>query len=201
MIAGIILAAGASSRMGSPKALLEYKGELFVNRLIRILGAVADPVIVVLGYHAGAIRPKIDRRATIVINPAPERGQLSSFQTALHAIPRDAEGVLFTTVDCPAVHPETVTSIVTAFEQREPGKFLAIPRVNFHGEMKRGHPVCATRQLIGEFLALPADSQAKNVIHRHIPDTVYVDVDDPGILADVDDPEGYRRLIESASSN
>ena len=52
MIAGIILAAGASSRMGTPKALLEYRGETFVDRLVRVLGAVCDPVIVVLGYHA-----------------------------------------------------------------------------------------------------------------------------------------------------
>jgi len=56
VIAGIILAAGASSRMGSPKALLEYRGETFAGRLVRVLSKVCNPVIVVLGYHAAAIR-------------------------------------------------------------------------------------------------------------------------------------------------
>ena len=56
MIAGIILAAGASSRMGRPKALLDYRGETFLGRLIRVLGTSCDPVIVVLGYHADLIR-------------------------------------------------------------------------------------------------------------------------------------------------
>ena len=53
VIAGIILAAGASSRMGSPKALLDYRGETFVNRLVRVLSGVCDPVIVVLGVSCG----------------------------------------------------------------------------------------------------------------------------------------------------
>src|SRR5260221_10022704 len=81
VIAGIILAAGASSRMGSPKALLDFRGERFIERLVRVFSCVCDPVIVALGYHADAIRPAIQASARIVINPAPERGQLSSLQT------------------------------------------------------------------------------------------------------------------------
>ena len=96
MIAGIILAAGASSRMGSPKALLDYRGESFIGRLVRVISSVCDPVIVVLGYHADAIRPAIKGAASTVINPAPERGQISSLQIALAALPDDVEGFLFT---------------------------------------------------------------------------------------------------------
>ena len=66
VIAGIILAAGASSRMGTPKALLDYRGETFVGRLIRVLGACCHPVIVVLGYHADAIRQQVPAAASIV---------------------------------------------------------------------------------------------------------------------------------------
>ena len=65
-IAGIILAAGASSRMGSPKALLDYRGETFIARLARVLSGACSPVIVVLGYHAEAIRSVIPDHATIV---------------------------------------------------------------------------------------------------------------------------------------
>jgi molybdenum cofactor cytidylyltransferase len=193
VIAGIILAAGASSRMGSPKALLEYRGETFIGRLVRVLSKVCDPVIVVLGYHAAAVRPGIDGNAKIVINPAPERGQLSSLQTALSALPADGEGFLFTPVDSPAVAVETVERVAAEFRRRDPQTVFVIPR--FHG--KRGHPVFATRAIAAEILALPATDQARDVVHRHIAETIYVDVDDPGILTDVDDPEAYRLLTQS----
>jgi molybdenum cofactor cytidylyltransferase len=71
---------------------------------------------------------------------------------------------------------------------------LAIPR--FEG--RRGHPVCARRELIAEFLALPAEGQAKEVVHRHVDRTRYLDTFDAGVLSDIDDPEAYRILQESA---
>ena len=71
---------------------------------------------------------------------------------------------------------------------------LALPR--FQG--RRGHPIFFRKELIAEFLALPADSQAKSVVDRHAGRAKFVDVDDAGILTDVDDPAAYRRLIESA---
>lgn len=193
MIAGIILAAGASSRMGSPKALLDYRGEMFVERLIRVLSRVCDPVIVALGYHAGAIRPAIAATATIVTNPAPERGQLSSLQTALAALPAGAEGFLFTPVDSPAVEPATVECLAAEFRRRDPAASFVIPR--YRG--KHGHPVFAARAIADELLALPATAQAREVVHRHVADTVYIDVEDPGILVDVDDPAAYRGITES----
>ena len=198
VIAGIILAAGASSRMGSPKALLEYRGETFVHRLVRVLSGVCDPVIVVLGYHADAIRASVDdAAASIAINPAPERGQLSSLQTALATLPADAEGFLFTPVDSPAVEIETIERVAAEFRRRDAETALVIPR--YAG--KHGHPVFAARAIADEFLALPLTAQARDVIHGHVPRTMYVDVDDPGILRDVDDPESYRRLSEAEAAS
>ncbi len=193
MIAGIILAAGASSRMGSPKALLDYRGETFIQRLVRVLSAACDPVIVVLGYHADALRPAVPD-ATIVVNPAPERGQLSSLQTGLAALPPDAEGFLFTPVDSPAVEVATVERLAAEFQRRDPSTQLVIPR--FRG--KHGHPVFASRAIADELSGLPLTAQARDVIHGHVSDTLYIDVDDPGILIDVDDREAYRRLSEAA---
>jgi molybdenum cofactor cytidylyltransferase len=193
VIAGVILAAGASSRMGSPKALLDYRGETFVGRLVRVLSGVCGRVIVVLGYHAESIRPAIDCGARVVINPAPERGQLSSLQTALAELPESAEGFMFVPVDCPAAEPETVGLILAAFRGRESGIHFVVPQ--YRG--KHGHPVCASRDIAEEILALPSTAQARDVVHRHVPDTLYIDVDDPGILTDVDDPERYRRLAEA----
>jgi len=193
VIAGIILAAGASSRMGSPKALLDYRGETFIQRLMRVLSTVCDPVIVVLGYHADALRPAVPD-ATIVVNPAPERGQLSSLQSGLAALPPDAEGFLFTPVDSPAVAMATVERLALEFRRRDPSKLLVIPR--FAG--KRGHPVFATLAIAAELSALPLTAKARDVIHSHVADTLYIDVNDSRILADIDDREAYRRLSEAS---
>jgi CTP:molybdopterin cytidylyltransferase MocA len=189
VIAGIILAAGASSRMGTPKALLDYRGATFLDRLVGVLGSVCDPVMVVLGYHAEEIRAKT--RARFVVNLDPSRGQLSSLQTALAQVPEEAEGFLFMPVDCPSVEAETVGRIVDAFRSKD--ALLVIPR----HEGRRGHPVCVRRALIAEFLALPAEGQAKEVVRRHGERTYFLDCGDAGVLSDIDDPEAYRVLQET----
>jgi molybdenum cofactor cytidylyltransferase len=191
MIAAVILAAGASSRMGSPKALLDYHGEVFLNRLIRVLGRVCDPVVAVLGYGEEQIRSKINGQVLLATNPKPERGQLSSLQTGLRAVPLGAEGFLFTPVDSPAVLESTIDTLAERFRSRGPQTLFVIPRC----KGKRGHPVFAAPELIRDFLALGPGAQAKDLVHRHIPQTEYVDVDDAGILADIDDPAAYRDLV------
>ena len=197
MIAGVILAAGASSRMGGhPKALLTYQGETFVARLVRVLSAVCDPVIVVLGYHADHIEPVVPPGARVVINPAPERGQLSSLQTGLAELPDDAEGFMFVPVDCPAAEPATVASVAAAFRARDPKIQFVVPQ--YRG--KHGHPVCASREIARKLLALPATAQARDVVHAHVPDTLYIDVDDPGILTDIDNLERYQNLAQHVPS-
>jgi molybdenum cofactor cytidylyltransferase len=198
VIAGIILAGGASSRMGSPKALLEYRGESFVQRLVRLLSPVCERVIVVLGYHSAAIRPGIPGSAVVTVNPAPERGQLSSLQTGLAVLPANVDGFLFTPVDSPAVESETVERLADEFRRRDPATLLVIPRIQTPSGPRRGHPIFAARAIAEELLALPSTAKASDLIHGHIPQTVYVDVTDLGILTDIDDREAYRHLSEAA---
>lgn len=192
-LAGLILAAGESRRMGSPKALLEFDGETFLDRLILALGASCSPVIVVLGCEAQRIGAGLRRAeaATIVTNPDYRRGQLSSLQRGLAAVPPAAEGVMFTLVDYPAVRPSTIARLAWRFQTRQPQEWLVVPR----SQGRHGHPVCLVCDLIPEFLALAGDAQARDVIRGHRKQTVYEDVDDAGILEDVDDPESYARLI------
>lgn len=190
MLAAIILAAGASSRMGSPKALLEYQSETFVGRLVRVLQEVAEPVIVALGYQADAIRPLVPPAAIIAVNPQPERGQLTSLQCALALVPESADGFLFLPVDCPTVKTNTLSRLERAFVERDDRIEIVVP--SYGGQ--HGHPVLASRKVAAQLLALPETAAARDVIHRLVPFTQYVDVDDPGVLNDIDDRAAYERL-------
>jgi CTP:molybdopterin cytidylyltransferase MocA len=108
---GLILAAGESRRMGSPKALLEFQGETFLDRLIGLFSRRCSPVIAVLGAQQEMVRAGLRRAdvALLVENPDFRLGQLTSMQCGLRAVPAEADGVLFTLVDHPAVTPPPLT--------------------------------------------------------------------------------------------
>lgn len=185
----MILAAGESRRMGFPKALLTYRGATFVDTLAGLLGARCSPVVVVLGAHAERIQARVTQSATLVVNPHYARGQTTSMQCGLRAVPAEAEGVVFTLVDHPAVAEATLDALLA-----EPRPLIRVPR---HAG-SRGHPIWFRRELIAEFLALPEDGAARDVVRRHAAETEFLDLDDPGILADIDDAEAYRRLTGAA---
>lgn len=179
-VAAIILAAGASSRMGRPKALLTYHGETFLARWIRMFRVYCEDVVVV------SSAPMDAAGARTVVNPEPERGMLSSLQCGVASLAGDVRAAAFTPVDLPAVSESTVADLIGGWS----GELVRIPRCGG----RRGHPVVVARPLFGEFLALPPTAEARAVIRRREVDIAYLDVDDPGILADVDTPADYERL-------
>ena len=190
-IAGIILSGGASRRMGTPKALLRFRNETFLDRLIRVFSAFCDPVIVVVGQHADQIRAGIERGGEVLfaVNPDPERGMLSSLQCGLALVPLEAAAAMFLPVDHPQIAPLTVQSVVERFHRdRSP---VTVPV--YRGE--HGHPVCSARPLIDELLALPFDAKASDIIHRHVAQTNYLEVLDEAVVTDVDDPAAYAELL------
>jgi molybdenum cofactor cytidylyltransferase len=191
-VAGLILAAGESRRMGTPKALLSYRNETFLDRLCGLLAARCSPVIVVLGASAEAIRASSRRPATFVVNPDYRAGQTGSLQCGLRAVPAEAEGVLFTLVDHPAVDPATIDALLAP-----PRPPLRVPRY----QDRRGHPIWFHRAVIPEFLALPSDGAARDVVRAHASETEFLDLLDPGILADIDDPEAFGALSGAALCN
>jgi molybdenum cofactor cytidylyltransferase len=190
-IAGLILAGGASRRMGTPKALLKFQNETFLDRMLRLFSNVSNPVIVVLGHQSSQIRSGIARSADAIftVNPDPERGMLSSLQCGLTALPAETEAVMFTPVDHPNLQPATLEKLAALFQaHRAP---VIVPTY----EGQHGHPVCIERALAHELLALPPSAMASDVIHRYVGQTSYIEVNDPAVTTDVDDPEAYAGLL------
>lgn len=190
-IAGIILSGGASRRMGTPKALLRFQNETFLDRLIGLFSAVCDPIIVVVGLHADKIRSGIQRGNDVLyaVNPDPDRGMLSSLQCGLALVPPDADAAMFLPVDHPHLEISTLETLAARFRaERAP---VIVP--TYSGE--HGHPVCIARPLVAELLALPPEAKASDVIHRHVSRTIYVEVSDRAVVTDVDDPSAYADLL------
>ena len=196
MIPGVILAAGASSRMGRPKAILPtgVAGETFLSRLVETLwaGGVED-VVVVASEQSGDLEQAlagVSRAPRVVDNPHPERGQLSSVQVVLPAVDKPGvSGMLLTLVDVPFVSPATVRVVLEAFVK------TGAPIVRPASGDTHGHPVVFGRQLFDELRQASDAGGAKVVVRAHAADILNVPVDDPGAFTDVDTREDYERIV------
>ncbi len=177
---GIILAAGFSSRMGRTKALLDYHGETFVDRIRRILTPHCSEIFVV-GAPGSSFAG--------VINPDPSRGMLSSLQCGLAALPGDSSGCFFTLVDLPAIQSDTIALLSRAAGPTR----IVIPR--FQG--KNGHPVFLGHDLFEQFLSAHSNSTPKTIITNCSPSISHVDCDDAGTVRDADTPAQYQELISN----
>jgi molybdenum cofactor cytidylyltransferase len=194
MIAGIILAAGESQRMGRDKALLTYHGKTFLETIIQNLNAAGiEKIAVVLGHHAEVIQAKVNLAATqLVVNHEYPRGQTSSLQLGLETVATDQpDAVILCLVDHPAVPAEVIARLKQHFESTHAP--VIIPTHN--GE--RGHPVVISKALFPELLALSPGEPANAVIRKYRPETLFLEVADRGILIDVDEPRNYERLEEN----
>lgn len=191
MVAGLVLAAGESSRMGRDKALLAYRGHTFLETVLAALRqADVTHIAVVLGHHAEEIQRGVDLSGTtVVVNQNYRRGQTSSLQAGIRALEGpELEALVLTLVDHPAISPDVVQRLVSAF--RQDGSPLVVP--TYQG--RRGHPVLIGRTLFEEFKSLESSEGANTVLRRYREGTQLVEVEDPGVLLDVDDPETYRQL-------
>jgi molybdenum cofactor cytidylyltransferase len=191
-IAGVILAAGESSRMGFAKALLPYRETTFVEYLAGLLADHGlDPLFLVLGHDAGRIRAavRLPDPVRVLVNENYRQGQLSSLQVAIRAIQAEAvalRGLLLAPVDHPCLSAEALQQLLAVFAAEQPD--VAIPTA----AGRRGHPVVFAARLLPELLAAPLDQGARSVVRRH--EVREVPVGDEGVLADIDDPEIYRRV-------
>ncbi|MBI4441845.1 MAG: nucleotidyltransferase family protein [Acidobacteria bacterium] len=192
-VAGIVLAAGESRRMGSDKALLPLGRQTFLEHLLEVLRWDVPVRVVVLGHHAAEIEARLPRTSDLAVlhNPQYPLGQLSSLQVALrHLEKQPVEGVLVCLVDHPAINRSVVRMILEKF--RSTGAPVVIPA----HRGRRGHPVLFARSVFGELLEAPLEEGARRVVHNHASEIELVEVAWEGILWDIDQPADYQRLLE-----
>jgi len=197
MVGGIILAAGASSRMGRTKALLPSgDGRTFLERLVGTLreGGVGE-VVAVLGHDASRVEEhaaSAGLAARLVRNLSPDRGQLSSLLVGLDALSDlPLDGALIVPVDLPLVSPRTVERVVAAW--RSAGAPIARP---VREDGRHGHPVVFATRLFRELRAADLAVGARQVVRAHSSEILDVPLDDDeGAFEDIDTPADYERLI------
>jgi molybdenum cofactor cytidylyltransferase len=189
--AGVILSAGASSRMGRDKALLPWRGGTFLSAAIRALQPVTELVIVVAGANVASLAPIADAHAAfLAVNHNPQQGQFSSLQVGLQdVLNRGRDAAIVTLVDRPPPEIETIEKIKAAFLGDE-RIWAAVPE--FGG--KHGHPFVIGREMIEAFLRAPVHSTARDVEHANQAHIRYVPVNDPLVTANVDTPEDFEKL-------
>jgi molybdenum cofactor cytidylyltransferase len=185
----ILLAAGESRRMGYPKPLLKLGSRTFIEILAAAMLQSVARLIVVVGAHGDAVRGAIpaDPRILVIENPDFLKGQLSSIKAALPQVGAEAAGALIHLADHPMVHAETFAAVVDSYWRV--GKPIAIAR----HQGRRGHPVLFAREMFVELAAAPEDQGARAVVAADPSRVAYVDVDDPGVLTDLDTPEDLER--------
>ncbi len=192
MLAAVILAAGESSRMGSPKALLSYRGRPFLEHLLEV---TRQPRVgltrVVLGATADQIQSQfqIDPRM-LVVNPNWRQGQLSSLQAALRSLPAAiTDGILLCLVDHPLITRELIEELVEKFYAT--GKLIVLPIHNG----RRGHPVIFSSQLYPELLAAPVELGARAVVRAHVGDLLEVPTVEEGVVLNLNDAVALKRAL------
>jgi molybdenum cofactor cytidylyltransferase len=192
VLAAVILAAGASSRMGQPKQLLKFRGTSLLRRSIdTALAAGAEQVIVVLGHAADQLLPEVEATsATIVLNDQWMEGVSTSLRGGLAAVASDARGVFIYPADMPLVTPEALREL--ARRQQVSGRPAAMTEAGG----VRGVPVFITRSLFPALMIQEGDAGGAQYLRGHPESVEAVHFDDLDLVRDVDRPEDYSRLLE-----
>ena len=192
-IAGAVLAAGCSSRMGCNKLLLEWEGESLLNRAVRVAGeARLDPLIVVVGFEADrAAEMLAEEPCRIVLNPAHDLGMHSSAAAAADAVAQEAEALLIMLADMPLVTTAMLEEVQAEYVSS--GNRLVVSR---YGEVV-APPTLFDRSIFPHLQAMEGGN-VKTLIEKFWSDAAVLDLQ-PSLLRDIDTPDDFEALRANGS--
>lgn len=197
MIVGIILSAGESKRMGTPKQLLPWGKTIILQQVIDNAAAShLEQILLVLGSHAGEIAGKItiSPKIEIVVNHDFKEGMSSSVKCGIKNAPAGADAFMLLLGDQPFISPAIINRLLDEYQTSKHG--IVIPVYNG----KHGHPVIFAAKYKQELLAI-ADQGAKAVVNNHLQDILEVPLDAPEILTDIDTPQDYQKAKAQAEGD
>ena len=195
----IILAAGASSRMGAPKQLLLVDGKTLIKRICdTAMDTPCHPIVTVLGANRNLIRKETERMPiTVIDNPQWENGMSSSIKMGLagaYMTEKAIEAAIFLTVDMPYVSVELINKMI---EKAESDEKIEIVACKYNSQM--GIPVLFKRSLFTDLLELTGDEGAKKVVIKNKDKTAFIDF--PEGKLDLDTIDEYRNFVSNYNSN
>lgn len=194
--AGIVLAAGMSTRLGRPKQLIKAGGEFLLSRVIHAaLASELERIVLVLGYKAEmiveALGQKLEHgKLRLVINERFRAGMSTSLQAGLCAVENQFSSIMVLLGDMPLVDADTINDLLHRFWASD--KSICAPIS--HG--KRGHPVCFGRKIFPSIMRISGDIGARDILKRNINDVLFIEAENTDVFVDVDDESDITNLMK-----
>jgi molybdenum cofactor cytidylyltransferase len=189
--AGIILAAGESTRFGSPKQLLDWKGKPFVRQVAETaLRSGLEPVVVVTGFHAAVVESALSGLPVVIVhNPNYQQGQSTSIRAGVASLSGKAGAAVFLLADQPQIPVDVIRALVESH-----GKNMQAILAPLVLEDRRANPVLFDRDTFADLMQLTGDVGGRGIFDKH--QVEYLPWHDDILLFDVDKPQDYEKLKE-----
>ena len=194
--AGVILAAGESTRFGKPKQLLQLKDKYLIEWVLdAAIGSGLEKTLLVLGYKHQAILAALGEKAhqpnlEVVINPHYQDGQSTSLQAGLSKLRDTFPAIMFLLGDQPLLDSETIDILLDQFWSSD--KDICVPVL----KGKRGNPVIISYPFYDQLAEITGDIGARNIIKNHFDHIKEIEIKNPLCFMDVDTQSDYDRLVE-----
>lgn len=192
----IVLAAGDSTRMGRPKALLDWRGRPMIEHVLDVAKqGGCSQALVVLGRDEPAIRQHAQLGgATVLVNTDPDQGQISSIKLGMLNLDFSTDCCLIWPVDCPLVQAADIRALIDAYAKWRASLMRIFMPVH---QGKRGHPMLVDIGFRQPFIDLAPGLSARAVVEANATQVKEVPTDNPGVLVDVDTPEEYEAAVRA----
>jgi len=191
----IVLAAGESRRMGSPKMVLPYEGMTIIEKVLEnVLASDVEKVVTVLGSNKDEVLKVIDKLPVLhCYNPNYKDGMLSSVKCGFEFLPGDFRAAIVFLGDQPMAETSVINKMINAYN--ESGKGILVPVF----ENKRGHPLLADKKYRDEIINLDDPEGLKGLLRRHPDDLLEVEAENSSVLIDIDTTEEYINEINKTT--